>query len=72
MRGWLSDREGLVHVKGDMYVAVQVIQERQSWGRTHLRVRPLDGAGDTWIDEGTLINATRTVSIQPDESEVTV
>ena len=24
-------------------------------------------AGDTWIDEGTLINATRTVSIQPDE-----
>ena len=55
MSGWLSDREGLVHVKGKMYVAVRVIGEsRQSWGRTQLQVEPIEGTGDTWIDESTL------------------
>ena len=41
--------------RGTMKTSVKVVDVKISWGRTRVLVRPLDGEGEAWIDEYTLI-----------------
>ena len=53
----LKGLEGLMPSgRGNLNVRVKVVLVKAApYGRTHVLVRPLDGEGEAWIDEYTLI-----------------
>jgi len=47
-------RRGYLRVQG-MEVAVEVVWARLTFGRVHLEITPVSGAGSTWVDRDSVM-----------------
>lgn len=46
---------GLIPTQVAIYLPVEVLEERVSFGRKQLRVSPTGGVGERWVEETTIL-----------------